>query len=55
MCLGQDPESNNWAQQLLYIGNIDGKVELPQYMHCDDDMASLINAMYSDLLALQPH
>jgi ATP-dependent exoDNAse (exonuclease V) alpha subunit len=24
-------------------------------MHCGDDMASLINAMYSDLLTLQPH
>ena len=55
MHLGQDPESDDWAQQLLHIGNTDEEVELPQYMHCGDGMASLINAMYSDLLALQPH
>ena len=40
--LGQDPESDDWAQQLLHIGNTDGEVELPQYMRCGDDMASLL-------------
>ena len=55
MRLGQDPESDQWAQQLLHIGCTDGEVELPQHMHCGDSIASLMDAMYSNLLALHPH
>ena len=51
MCLGQDPESDHWAQQLLHFGVTDGDVILPDYMYCGDDMESLINAIYSQLFA----
>ena len=51
MCLGQDPESDDWAQQLLHIGVTDGDIVLPQHMHCGDTMDSLIQALYSQLLA----
>ena len=51
MCLGQDPESDEWAQQLLYIGIIDGDMILPQHMHSGDIMVSLTNSLYSQLLA----
>ena len=51
MYLGQDPESDDWAQQLLHIRVTDGDIVLPQYMHCDDTMGSLIQALYSQLLA----
>ena len=33
MCLGQGPESDDWAQQLLHIGVTDGDIVLPQHMH----------------------
>ena len=55
MCLGQDPESDQWAQQLLHIGCTDVEIELPQHMHYGDSIASLMDAMYSNLLALHPH
>ena len=51
MHLGQDPESDDWTQQLLHIGVTDGDVVLPDHMHCGDSMESLINAIYSQLLA----
>ena len=51
MRLGQDPESDAWAQQLLHIGVTDGEIVLPEHMRCGDTMASLINALYSQLLA----
>jgi hypothetical protein len=52
MCLGQDPESDAWAQQLLHtIGVTDGEIVLPEHMCCGDTMASLINALYSQPLA----
>ena len=44
MCLGQDPESDQWAQQPLYIGCTDGEVELPQHIHCGDSITSLMDA-----------
>ena len=50
MCLGQDPESDEWAQQLLHIGVTDGDLILPEHMRCGDDMPSLINVIYSQLL-----
>ena len=50
MRLGQDPESDNWAQQLLHIGLTDGDVVLPEHMKSGDNMDSLINALYSELL-----
>jgi len=55
MRLGQDPESDQWAQQLLHIGVTDGDLELPEHMYCGDDMPSLINAMYSQLLTGDLH
>ena len=51
ICLGQDPESGDWAQQLLHIGVTDGDIVLPQHMHYGDTMDSLIQALYSQLLA----
>jgi len=55
MCLGQDPESDEWAQQLLQISVTDGDVILPEHIHCGDTMASLINSLYSQLLAQNQH
>ena len=55
MWLGQDPECDEWAQQLLRIGITDGEVELPEHMRCGDTMASLINCLYSRLLAQEEH
>ena len=49
MHLGQDPESDTWAQQPLHIGVTDGNLMLPEHMHCGDDMPFLINAIYSQL------
>jgi len=40
MRLGQDSESDQWAQQLLHIGVTDGDLELPKHMYCGDDMPS---------------
>ena len=51
MHLGQDPKSDKWAQQLLHIGITDGDVILPQPICSGDTMASLINSLYSQLLA----
>jgi hypothetical protein len=51
ICLGQDPESDHWAQQLHHFGVTDGDVILPDHIHCGDDMESLINAIYSQLFA----
>ena len=56
MRLGQDPDSDAFAQWLLQIGarqdtGVDGTVTLPQHMRCgNNDIESLINALYSDLL-----
>ena len=50
MRLGQDPECDQWAQRLLEIGITDGEVELPEHMHCGDDIESLITSVYGDLL-----
>ena len=51
MHLGQDSEFDEWTQQLLQIGITDGDVILPEHMHCGDIMASLIDSLYSQLLA----
>ena len=51
MYLGQDPESDESAQQFLYIGITDGDVILSQHMCSGDTMASLINSLYSQFLA----
>ena len=31
---GQDPDSDEWAQQLLHIGVTDGDPQLPEHMSC---------------------
>ena len=52
MQLGQDPESDNWARQLLHIGVTDDDIILSEHMCCaGDTMVSLTNDIYSELLA----
>ena len=31
---GQNPDSDEWAQQLLHIGVTDGDLQLPEHMSC---------------------
>ena len=50
MCLGQDPECDQWAQRLLEIGITDGNVELPEHMCCGNDIEFLITTVYNDFL-----
>jgi hypothetical protein len=56
MRLGQDPDSDAFAQWLLEIGAgrgaaADGTISLPQHMRCDNNTSrSLIDALYSTLL-----
>ena len=51
MRLGTDPICDQFAKWLLQIGaGIENEVTLPQYMRCGNNMRSLINALYGELL-----
>ena len=55
MRLGRDAVCDEFANWLLQIGagagpNAENEVTLPKYMHCGNNIQSLIDALYEELL-----
>ena len=51
MRLGRDPICDQFVESLLQIdAGIENEVTLPEYMHCGNNMCSLIDALYGELL-----